>query len=114
MIHVRINRNPTNGFIGSFSITGHANYAELGQDIVCAGVSAITVGTVNAVEELLGVVLTHRMKGGFLQAEVPDVLHEDKVDQLQLLLESMVVMLESIEETYGSYIKVKQSEQKRR
>ncbi len=114
MINARIYRDPATGFISSFLIEGHAEFAEQGHDLVCAGISAITVGTVNAIEALLGIILNSRMKDGFLQAEVPDVLHEDKADKLQILLEAMVVMLQTIEATYGSYIKVKQSKQRRR
>ena len=106
MIRVKIDRR-ADGSIRSFAVTGHADYAEHGRDIVCAGVSAITVGTVNAIEALLGVVLDSSMKDGFLQASVPDLAEGNKPGQVQLLLESMVVMLQSIEDTYGNYIVVR-------
>lgn len=38
-----------------FKIQGHAGYASAGQDIVCAAVSAMTMLTVNLVEEAFGV-----------------------------------------------------------
>ena len=41
-------------FIGndvkSLTVSGHANYDEYGKDIVCAGVSAIVTGGINALE----------------------------------------------------------------
>lgn len=104
MVKVRIER-AADGSIRSFSVKGHANFAEHGQDIVCAGVSAVTVGTVNAIEALLGIELDSSMKDGFLQASVP-ANAGGKPEQVQLLLESMVVMLRSIEESYGAHITV--------
>ena len=114
MIRVTIERLPLNDHIRSFKVKGHAMFADSGQDIVCAGVSAVTVGTVNAIEAMLGIEMQAQMKDGFLQAEAPEGLDSQKQDKLQLLLESMVVMLQSIENTYGDYIQVKQSNGKRR
>ncbi|MDF2927296.1 MAG: ribosomal protein [Paenibacillaceae bacterium] len=105
MIKVKIDRN-ADGSIRSFAVSGHALYADPGKDIVCAGVSSVTVGTVNAIEALTGVVLISRMKDGFLRAAVPELDPEDKSDQVQLLLEAMVVMLNSIENAYGEFITV--------
>jgi uncharacterized protein YsxB (DUF464 family) len=114
MIRVTIERLQTNGYIHSFKVKGHAEFADPGLDIVCAGISAVTVGTVNAVETLLGFEMQSQMKDGFLQAEAPDNLDNGVQEKLQLLLESMVVMLQSIEISYGAYIQVKQSTLKRR
>ena len=49
MISVRITRASAEGTIVGFEIKGHANYAKRGEDIVCAGVSAVSVGTVNEI-----------------------------------------------------------------
>jgi len=107
MIRVAIDRNE-DGTIRGFTLRGHAEYGEPGQDIVCAGVSAVTFGTVNAVEALLKVELACEddQAAGLFKAEVPVVSDPTAADRLQLLLESMVVMLESIEESYGDYIRI--------
>jgi len=41
------------GSYRSFSCHGHTGYAEAGADIVCAGVSAIVINTVNCLSDLL-------------------------------------------------------------
>ena len=41
MIKIEIVRNSDQAMVG-FSVTGHANTAPHGQDIVCAGISALT------------------------------------------------------------------------
>lgn len=107
MIIVRMERHK-DGTIHGFSSRGHAGYADPGEDIVCAAVSAITVGTVNSIETLTGVEMKAKMKDGFLSARLPDLPEDSPLDKIQLLLESMQVMLVSIEESYGEYIKIKQ------
>lgn len=106
MIQVKIERD-ADGSIRSFRVKGHAYYADPGKDIVCAGVSAVTVGTVNAVEALTGLELVSRMEDGFLQASVPAIPEGIMPDRVQLLLESMVVMLRTMEESYGEFIAVR-------
>lgn len=106
MIKAKIDRNK-DGSIRSFTVSGHALFANSGKDIVCAGVSSVTVGTVNAIEELTGIVLDSRMEEGFLQASVPEIPPGGKPESVQLLLESMVVMLRTIEQSYGEFITVR-------
>jgi len=107
LIQVRILRRK-DGSIHGFEVKGHANFAKHGEDIVCAGVSAVTVGTVNSLEELAGTVMDSRMNDGFLSAYFPADGEQGKDPQAQLLLESMVVMLNSIAESYGKYIQIKE------
>ncbi|MGG3453066.1 hypothetical protein D3C76_92650 [compost metagenome] len=105
MIIVSILRRKDNGITG-FEVEGHAGYAKAGEDIVCAGVSAVTVGTVNSIEALTGIVMDSRMKNGFLSADLPATARTEAEEQAQLLLASLVVMLKSIEESYGKYIQI--------
>lgn len=107
MITVHIFRL-SDGSIRGFSVKGHANYAKAGEDIVCAGVSAVTVGTVNSIEALTGVQLDAEMEHGFLSAYLPSGIQDNIYSQVQLLLESLVVMLKSIVDSYGEYIQIKQ------
>ncbi len=107
MIVVRIFRNHS-GIIQSFKIKGHAKYAKAGKDIVCAGVSAITVGTVNSIETLTGITLNCGMHNGFLSGDIPLIEDVSIANNVQLLLESMLVMLNNIAESYGKYISIEE------
>lgn len=110
MIIVTLERNAADRSIVSCKSRGHADFAEHGSDIVCAGVSTILVGTFNAVETLLGIEMAHSMRSGFLKFRVPDSVMTDKDvrDKLQLLLESMLVMLQTIQSKYGDYITIRE------
>ncbi|EPY12807.1 MULTISPECIES: ribosomal-processing cysteine protease Prp [Paenibacillus] len=105
MIRITIRRKPDHS-IESFSIEGHANYARHGEDIVCAGVSSVSVGTVNAIEALTGIELECKMKDGFLSGRVPRINQPDIEAKVQLLLESMIVSLHTIETSYDSYLQI--------
>jgi len=103
MIRIEVKRDG-NRFIQSFTVQGHAGFAASGSDIVCAGVSAVTVGAVNAVEALLSVELPSEMKDGWLSVRIPKHLPESTSHNVQLILESMIVMLQTIQDSYGKYM----------
>ncbi len=105
MIKVKILRNVTNE-ITAFHVSGHAEYDVSGKDIVCAGVSAVVIGTVNAVEVLLNIELPSEMNSGLLLVKIPEISDQMVSKQAQLLLESMVIMLQTIKQSYGKYISI--------
>ena len=106
MILISIRRHSDRSISG-FTVTGHANFKPSGADIVCAGVSAVTTGTVNAIEALLHVDLQPVVKNGYLHAEVPEINDLVTFQQTQLLLESMMIMLQDIASSYATYITIK-------
>jgi uncharacterized protein YsxB (DUF464 family) len=108
MVTIHIVRGQ-DGRIKRFSVSGHARFADHGKDIVCAGISAVTVGTVNAIEKLTGLVPDARMKSGWLSASAPDGGEAATNDRVQLLLEGMVVSLESIADEYGKYVRIQEA-----
>ncbi|QAY65169.1 ribosomal-processing cysteine protease Prp [Paenibacillus protaetiae] len=108
MITVTIVRRAADRRIVSFAVEGHAQYAKPGKDIVCAGVSAITVGTVNAIEALAGVQLPAAMKSGWLSSDIPEQADQAAEEKLQLQLESMVVMLDTIAQSYGKHVVIQE------
>lgn len=106
MIRVNIERTD-DGYVRSFVVDGHAYSDEPGKDLVCAGVSAITVGTYNAIEALLDVKPPYVMRNGHMSVDLSRLSVDQEVrDRLNLLVEGMIVMLRTIEESYGKYIAV--------
>jgi uncharacterized protein len=105
MISITINRSESES-IQSFIISGHAFFADRGKDIVCAGASAVSIGAINAVHAITGVTPEIEQGDGFLRCVIPDKLPEDINEKVQLLLEGMIVSLQTIEEEYGEHIKI--------
>lgn len=95
------------GNITSFTMSGHAEFAEKGQDIVCAGASAVAFGAINAVIGLTGITPEiEQAESGFLSCTVPSDLPSEAIDQVQLLLKGMVISLQTIERDYKEYINI--------
>jgi uncharacterized protein YsxB (DUF464 family) len=106
MIRASIKRTKS-GIIQSFTISGHAEFASHGNDIVCAGVSAVSFGAVNSIISLTGVNPDiEQGADGFLRCAFPDTLPADTQEKVQLLLEGMVVSLQTMERDYGKHIKI--------
>jgi uncharacterized protein YsxB (DUF464 family) len=106
MIKVTISRD-ANKKVDGFTMSGHADFSEHGKDLVCAGASAVSFGSVNAIEALTGVVPEiEQGNGGFLRCTFPNDLQQEVQEKVQLLLEAMVVSLETIERDYGKHIKI--------
>ncbi|MBB5180749.1 hypothetical protein HNQ44_002178 [Planomicrobium koreense] len=104
---IRVNVTETSNRISSFEMSGHADFAEHGQDLVCAGASAVSFGAVNAIMELTGIEpKIKQSSSGFLKVVFPAGLDEKTDEQVQLLVRGMIVSLKTIEHDYGQYIKI--------
>ncbi|MBU9721895.1 MULTISPECIES: ribosomal-processing cysteine protease Prp [Bacillaceae] len=108
MINVVFDRNDDNS-IHTFTMDGHADFAEHGKDLVCAGASAVSFGAVNAIAAICDVRLDVEMKGdgGFLRCRVPEKLDSSTYEKVQLLLEGLFYSLKTLEEQYGQFITIK-------
>lgn len=107
MIDITINKTDS-GVIESFTISGHALFANHGNDIVCAGVSAVSIGAINAVISITGITpdIEQGKDGGFLSCGIPANIPAETRERIQLLLEGMVVSLETIERDYGKHVTI--------
>jgi uncharacterized protein YsxB (DUF464 family) len=108
MITITFDRN-NDGTIHSFTMSGHADSGPYGFDLVCAGASAVSFGTVNAIAELCQTELHVEMKdsGGFLHCRVPKHLNDSTYENVQLLLKGMLVSMQTMEEQYRQFIQIK-------
>jgi uncharacterized protein YsxB (DUF464 family) len=106
MIHVTVYRQ--NEQITAFKLSGHAESGPYGYDLVCAGVSAVSFGAVNALFALCEIEpkIEQGDEGGYLHIALPDTAGAEKADKAQLLLEGMLISLETIEREYNQFIKI--------
>ncbi len=92
--------------ITGFSISGHSGYAEAGQDIVCAAISAV-VGMVEAtVNDVCGAKAKVRVKDE--QARITLTLPTacDEEESVQAVLAGMLLYLCNLRDEYPDYIEV--------
>lgn len=89
---------------------GHAEYVKRGRpDILCAAISALTIGAINSLEQLAGekIAVTQDAQKGFLKCDFECDLQDKSV----FLLDSMVFSLENLSREYGKkYLQVKYEE----
>ncbi|WP_167629708.1 ribosomal-processing cysteine protease Prp [Listeria valentina] len=102
MIYVNVDKK--NGLITSFTMDGHADFAERGSDLVCAGASSIAYGMVNAISEAEGFEPVVEEDEGYLHYSVPAEFI--KKETVQILLTGMVNQFRSLAYSYPDHIKI--------
>ena len=106
MIRIRLLRH--SGSVQGIECSGHAGYAEEGQDIVCSAVSILAENTVNAIEAFTGDTvekLDVDARNGIIDFRLRDVS-----DESELLLNTLVLGLNGISGSYASFVKVQVEE----
>lgn len=84
-----------------FKVEGHAGYAPMGDDIVCAAISAILQGFVQSVDELTECDIKYSLKPGFAKIEI-----KDTTEAAQLLMESFFIGCQLVADSYPAYVQV--------
>ena len=71
---IKVTFNAPQERITSFTMSGHADFAKKGSDIVCAGASAVSFGAVNAIMSLTDVEpeIEQGRDGGYLRCAIPE------------------------------------------
>ena len=96
----------TNGRITKIEIRGHADSDSYGYDLVCAGISSVSVGILNALDILTDDTCNLEMKEGYVCIHVKNPMCE----VTQCILKTLVIQLQTMEENYKKYIKINQQE----
>jgi uncharacterized protein YsxB (DUF464 family) len=108
MIRIQVLRDK-DGFIWQFNIKGHSGFGKHGEDIVCAGVSAVAYTAVGALAELAGI-RNYTEKEGYMKCKIPVGVEENLKPCIRIILETMVIGLKQIENEYRDYVVVEEEE----
>ena len=105
MITIKVRKK--NGSYEEFISKGHAGYAEAGQDIVCAAVSALIITTVNSLDKFTEDEFQLKEDDGFVSIRFKNILSEKG----NLLMDSLLLGLTEIAGSYNNrYLTVKVKE----
>lgn len=105
-VEAKIFRNKYKQIYG-FEINGTTNYAEDGYDIIAAGISMIVINTINSIDRLSKDKFEDELGNGYAKCIVTNLKKGQGTKESEVLLESLKIGLESIEDSYGSeYLKV--------
>ena len=90
------------GRFESLRVKGHADFAPKGQDLVCAGVSAIVTGGINALRNPEAFDIFQDTGLAVIKLKPKEnITNYDAV-----VINTMLDQLQTIEESYGDYIKM--------
>ena len=88
----------------TISITGHANYAPIGEDIVCAGVSTLVQTLIQSIEDMTKDKIEYSMQSGLVE-----IKHGILSERAQVLFESLFVGMKLIANTYPKNVRIDQA-----
>ena len=94
--------------ITGFTAQGHSGYASEGEDIVCAAVTSVIRMTECAINDVLGLEASVKIRqsDASITLKLPSSLDEDNESTCQTLLTAMMVYLVQLTEEYPDYITV--------
>ena len=98
MTNITIFQDKNQNVLG-FECVGHAGFARIGRDVVCAGISILVQNTINSIEQFTdeGFSCEADEKSGDIRFHFSDVPEHDAA----LLIDSMILGLQGIQSSYG-------------
>ena len=95
-----------NDRITGFSISGHSGYAEAGQDIVCAAISAVVTMAEATINDVCGGKAKVRVKeeDARITLTLPATCEEE--ESIQAVLAGMMLYFINLRDDYPDYIEV--------
>lgn len=107
MTRVEITRNYA-GEIVEFKISGHSGYADIGNDIVCAGISALAQAALLGLDKVVGLnVKLNWQKGedeNFIHCLLPEKMNDEQRKMSTAVLETMCIGIKEIAKQYPKYV----------
>ena len=94
------------GRITGFAVFGHSGYAEAGQDIVCAAVSAVVSMAEATINDVCGAKAKVRVKEEDARVTLMLPTSCDEEESVQAVLAGMMLTLCSLRDDYPDYIEV--------
>ena len=92
--------------ITGFSVSGHSGYAEQGQDIVCAAVSAVVSMAEATINDVCGAKAKVRVKDEDARITLTLPTSCDEEESVQAVLAGMLLYLCNLRDEYPDYIEV--------
>lgn len=78
------------------TVDGHAGFAETGNDIICAAVSALAQGLIHSLSDLTKDEFLHNVRDGHIE-----IFYRNLSERGKLLIDSFFLSMGDIQQTYG-------------
>ena len=96
--------------IVKYTVSGHTEFANAGEDIVCAAISALAMNALNGLTDVVGLLVGYEVRDGYLECILPENLSEEERKSANVLLDSLVLSFENLKKQYGKYITIRKLE----
>lgn len=103
---IRITLTCQGDMIQAFEVKGHADFAAYGQDIYCAGVSAVTQTTLMGLMEHLSAKPIYEISEGWMTCQLPEHMEDQDLLVSQVLLSTLESGLNAMMNNYPDFIQV--------
>ncbi|HWP97204.1 MAG TPA: ribosomal-processing cysteine protease Prp [Syntrophomonadaceae bacterium] len=104
---IQVNINYRDDCIVSFSVEGHAGFADSGSDIYCAAVSAVTQTALLGLLDNLEATPEYTVEKGRLQCRLPQALSQRDRERAQVILSTMESGLTAMRESCAEYLQIR-------
>jgi len=94
------------GRILGFSVSGHSGYAEAGQDVVCAAISAVVGMAEATINDVCGAKAKVRVKEEDARISLTLPTSCDEEESVQAVLAGLLLYLCNLRDEYPDYIEV--------
>lgn len=97
------------GRIVGLSSKGHADFSDYGSDIVCSAVSVYLINTANSLTEIVGlkdIYLDFSSGKALIRIDYEKIKDKTKLIQTDILMQSLLLALKSIEDQYKDNIEI--------
>jgi len=107
MTTVAFFRSPAYGLIG-FEASDHSGYAEAGEDIVCAAVSALTQAVLNGLANVVKAPVMYDVddEKAILTACLTPECTREQLEKAQILLQTLLEALQAIASQYPRNVRI--------
>ena len=96
--------------IVKFVAEDHVAYAEEGADIVCAAVSALTMHTLNALTDVVGIQVGYELREAYLECILPEEMTKEESMCAGVLMDALFLSLDNLQKQYETYITITELE----
>lgn len=96
--------NYKNNKIIQFQMKGHANSDEYGKDLVCAGLTAIVSGALNAIDSYY----KNDVDIEVLKNKITIIVKQENNNNLQLILDMLKIQIQTITIQYPKNARIKE------
>lgn len=105
MIKVRVQRTPA-GNIAGIRVDGHAGFADPGEDIVCAGVTALVVTALIGLKRVAEHPHEGKATSGQMYCRLKEGGTPESLAKAQVILETVLLGLQDIAKDYHQFVRV--------